>query len=546
MTGPASRRARLLAALSALLALAGCTGLPPTTLGSAALQETTTAASGQIASLVWDLPSGEPTTLDYQQAGDYSPDLVVSNLCDSLLRLKPNETEVAGLAASWSRPDPLTLVLDLRHDVRFWDDTPLTSTDVVYSLDRQLDPAAIASGYFANVAAIKATGTYTVTISFSKPDELFLKELATTAGTVVEKRYAQRVGKNFGTATGGVMCSGPYELAAWNSGEDIVLKANPHYWDPAYQAHAKTVTLDFITDTTALTQALASGAIQGAFEVPTAALQTLRGSTTGRLYYGPSLESVQFIPVQSTGLSGTPDIRRALSLAINRTLLATTVYAGAATPLTTVLPSTGWDPESVSAYRQALSSMPLVHTSPTAADLAEAKALVAKHRSLIRTAVLAVQAGSQQDLETAAVIQQAAASIGIPMTIRQLPPLQFSSMFYDPTYRKGIDFAVSSAFLDVPDPLDWIPNLVTTGALFNWPGFSDPSVDADLAEAQQTFDPAARAALIIAAQRRWEAVTVDIPLLNLDEVTYMDRQLTGAPTSFSYLFTPSLALIGSR
>jgi peptide/nickel transport system substrate-binding protein len=539
---------RLLAAACALLALAlaGCTGLPPTTLGSAALQSTTEAATGHLDSLVWDLPEGEPTTLDYQQAGDYSPDLVVSNLCDSLLRLKSDESESAGLAESWTRPNSLTLVLQLRHDVHFWDGTQLTAADVVYSLDRQLQPTAIANGYFANIASIQATGTYAVTVHFSKPDELFLKELATTAGTVVEARYAEKAGKAFGTATGGVMCSGPYELVSWNSGESIVLKANPHYWDAAYQARAQKVTLLFITDTTALTQALASGAIQGAFEVPSVALQTLRGSASGQLYFGPSLESIQLIPEQASGMSADPDIRRALSLAINRTLLATTVFDGAATPATTVLPSTGWDPQALSAYKSAEASMNLVHATPTAADLAEAKALVAKHRSEVRTAVLAVQAGTQQFLEAAAVIQQAAASIGITMTIRQIPALQFSSMFYDPNYRKGLDFAVAGAFLDIPDPLDWIPSLVTTGALFNWTGYSDPTVDADLAQAQQTFDPAARAALITAAQRRWEAVTLDIPLLTVDEVTYMSRQISGAPTSFAYLFSPSLALIGRR
>jgi peptide/nickel transport system substrate-binding protein len=47
-------------------------------------------AKGTLSSLTWDLPFGEPTTLDYAQSADYGPDMVVSNLCESLLRLNPD------------------------------------------------------------------------------------------------------------------------------------------------------------------------------------------------------------------------------------------------------------------------------------------------------------------------------------------------------------------------------------------------------------------------------------------------------------------------
>ncbi|MGW2288706.1 ABC transporter substrate-binding protein [Streptomyces phaeochromogenes] len=535
---------RLLLVLVAL-ALAGCTGLPRAELGSTVLRDTSDKATGPLDSLVWDLPAGEPTTLDYQQAGDSSPYLVVSNLCDSLLRLNPDFSTSPALARSWDQPDRRTLVLHLRDDVRFWDGTALTSADVVYSLKRQLDPNAIASSFFVNVKSIEATGTHTVTVRFTRPDELFLKELATTAGTVVQARYARQAGKKFGTATGGLMCSGPFELEKWTSGAGIELKANPHYWDSRYRAHARKVTLLFVTDTTALTQALASGAIDGAYDVPNSALPTLKGSVAGQLYFGPSLKSVQVAPLQNKGISAEPDIRRALSLAVDRTQIADTIYRGAASPSTTVLPATGWDPEATGVYRKAAADLPLAHASPTAADLRKARALVAGHPGL-RSGTLAVAAGNQDQVNAAAVFQQAARSIGITLTIRQLPALQFSSMFYDPTYRRGLDFVLTEAFLDIPDPLDWIPNLVMPDALFNWAGFDDPKVTSALTEAQQTLDPHKRALLITGAQRRWEAKTLAVPLLSLHQVTYMNKRVTGATTSFAQTFSPSLALIGSR
>jgi peptide/nickel transport system substrate-binding protein len=528
------------------IALAGCTALPGTALGTGDLRDTSEPPAGRLSSLVWALPQGEPSTLDYAKAGDYSPYLVVSNLCDNLLRLNPDESQSPALARSWSQPDPLTLVLNLRTDVQFWDGTGLTSADVVYSLNRQRDPNAVASGFFANVKNIEATDAHTVTVRFSQPDELFLKELATTAGAVVEQRYAEHAGAAFGTATGGVMCSGPFELTAWESGGNIELTANPHYWDPKYRAKADKVTLVFVTDTTALTQALASGAIDGAFEVPTGALLTLKSSTSGRLYYGPGLQTLSIYPTTSTGPAAIPDIRRALSLVIDREQLAKVVYRGTASPSTAVLPRTSWDPAAEDVYAKAVAELPHVATTPTAASLAEAQGLVSRHRPDLRPMVLGIPAGAQDQTDTAAVVAAAAAKIGLEVTVRQIPPLQFSSLYYDASYRIGIDLALTSGFLDIPDPLDWIPNLATAAGIFNWSGYRDAVVDANLSQAQQTLEPRARALLVTDAQRRWEAATIAVPLLSLNEVTYLNKRITGATTSFAYLFAPSLATIGTR
>src|SRR5215469_9676919 len=72
--------------------LAACGGSPGSsnssggnqnTGSSGRLVDTTPPAKGSLSSITWDLPSGEPTTLDYVKSADYSPDLMVSNMCDS-------------------------------------------------------------------------------------------------------------------------------------------------------------------------------------------------------------------------------------------------------------------------------------------------------------------------------------------------------------------------------------------------------------------------------------------------------------------------------
>src|SRR5262249_29354857 len=158
------------------------------------------------------------------------------NMCDDLLRLTPSFGIAPAIATSWHYANPTTLVFDIRKGIQFWDGHELTSADVVYSMLRNLNPkdAPVNGAYYSQVKSITATGPFQVTVTFSTPDELFVKEMATISGAIAEKSFLQKEGSKYGTAAGGVMCTGPYELKQWSPGNQIVLQANPHYWDPAY------------------------------------------------------------------------------------------------------------------------------------------------------------------------------------------------------------------------------------------------------------------------------------------------------------------------
>ena len=68
-----------------------------------------------------------------------------------------------------------------------------------------------------------------------------------------------RASSNLSAAdSGGVMCSGPYELKQWSPGNQIVLQANPDYWDPAYKPKIKTISVKFIVNASTLRVSLVS------------------------------------------------------------------------------------------------------------------------------------------------------------------------------------------------------------------------------------------------------------------------------------------------
>ena len=541
--------ARAAAIAASVTALSACTGPggSSTATGSAsgsaeaALLTDTPKAKGPIDNLVWDLPFGEPTSIDYIYAADYGPDMVVSNLCESLLRLKTDFSYGPNLATSWKySADKLTLTFQLRDDVKFWDGKPLTADDAAFSLLRNMDTALAGynASFFANVSSIKATAPHELTVTFKTPDELFIKEMSTVAGDVAEKAFVEKAGKNFGNATGGVMCSGPFKLDAWNAGKNILMSANPNYWNPDGKALPQKVELRFVTDTTALTQALKTGEIQGAYEIAPGQLPALQSSTTGRVYQGKSLQVIELVP-NPPGPATDEKIRQALSMVIDRAALAQSIYHGAADANYTLIPSTAWDPTATDTYQKAYDAL----KKPM--DLAAAKALISGDSNAATPMTIGIAAGNQTETETAALIQQLAAQIGLTIKIKPLQPLEFSSAFYDPNARKGLDLLLTQGFLDVADPLDYLGLIVFKDSLFNWTGYSNPQVESLVTKARSNFDDASRAQQVTQAQALYEAPQIVIPMLSLHELLYMNNKITGAPASFAYIFQPSLASVGS-
>jgi peptide/nickel transport system substrate-binding protein len=236
---------------------------------------------------------------------------------------------------------------------------------------------------------------------------------------------------------------------------------------------------------------------------------------------------------------GDPQLRQALSMSIDRQAIADKVFNGAAVPNKTFTPQTAWDPEAIDIYKQAYDALPSL--TP---DIAAAKQIVAGRPGASKPMVMAVLAGDQRELQLASIVQQAAKDIGMTINLKQLQPMDMSNFFYVPEYRKGIDMAMTLGFLDIPDPLDYTSLFFGEGALFNWIGYSNPTVEKNLELARQTLDPVKRAQLIVEAQKLYTADAPVIPLAMDAEILFMNNKISGAPVSFTYMWIPSLAMVG--
>jgi peptide/nickel transport system substrate-binding protein len=550
---PHGRRTRLPAALItalAVVAFAGCGGgndgsstsadkSPAATTENAALTTTAPEAKGDVDKITWALPNGEPSTIDPIYGLDYSPSLVSSQLCDSLLRIGPGGSINPGLATV-SQPNDTTLVYKLRTDARFWDGKPVTTDDVVYSLKRAAAPASYMAFVFESVKSIKATGKNEVTVSLKQPDELLNKEMSAFGGAIVEQAFSEKAGKKLGSPSTGIMCSGPFKFVSWKPGTSIELARNDAYWDPAYEAHAKRLSFRFFDDSTALAQALESGEIDGAYEVPPSAMPALEKSSAGKLIVGPSRQYVSIENRSTTGPMANADLRDALFRMIDREGIAKVVYNGAAIPAYALVTPSSWDPEAKELWAEAYK--PFEQAGKV--DPAAAKQLVEKSGYKGEPVTLGVLAGDATQSQLGQILQQSAAAIGVKLQLKSLPSSAYGDALVNPKADAG-DLITVVSFNVMPDPLEQIGFYVSKSSPYNYTGYSDPKVDQALEDAKATLDPAKRAEILIGAQKRYEAAHQFTSFVQKDEVSFLNKRLAGAPTSIEYLMTPSLAKVGA-
>ena len=409
----------------------------------------TPAPTKSVGQVTWDEPYGEPASLDPLKAYALPENTVMSNTCDALLRTGPELKLEPALATSWTHPTPTTTVFKIRQGVHFWDGSPMTVGDVVYSLNRHLDPklGTFYTAWVADIKSIAQSGPEEVTVTTKVPDVIVSQMMASGLGTVIERRFAEAKGASYGTAAGGIMCTGPFELKSWQSGTQIVLTRNPSYWDPALEPKVQTLVFKFVTDASILTNALASGAIDGTYEVPIQGIPQLKGA--GTMYYGLSTNQGILQPIQTTGLSTNPKIRRALSLAIDRAGIAQTVFQGLAVPARAAVP-----PDSFSYATDRYRSWYLSVPTPSTPNLEAARRLVQEAGSPKGTMTIGIQQGDSQSAAVAGAIQSAAQQIGLNMQVKALPSAQYIELIFSEKARAGIDWTTgNNNYIDQAEPL---------------------------------------------------------------------------------------------
>ncbi|MGW9166527.1 ABC transporter substrate-binding protein [Agromyces sp. NPDC055658] len=549
MNGP--RLAAGAVACAALLALTACTPRDGADVdgdpGELTIVDSLPAGTKAVDEVTWAIAEGEPATLNPAA----SANLIIPNLCDNLLSLQPDFSIEPGIATSAEFVDPVTFVIELRDDVTFWDGSPVTADDVVYSLQQGMNPESQWYGAFALVVpdpatGIVATGPNEVTVHFVAPDSTFRDALAGQGGAVMQRAFGEAAGDALGTPDGGLMCTGPYELAdgGWKPGSAITTTANADYWNGA--PLVKTLTYTFVNEGSTLATALTQGEIDGAINVSPSSRAVFEGDGAGTLTIGHSTASYSFGPTTATGPAANPKIRQALSLAIDRDQYLQTVVNGLGYVQKTLVPEFSFQSMAeADVYQAGYDAL-----ADPEVDLEQAKQLVADSgEDVSEPLVIAVPAGAKEFEQTATIMQAAGEKIGLDLVIDEMQASDFGALFYDPAKREGVDFVATQGYLETPGVLGY-PSLFVLpaeqGGIFNWSGYDDGEVTAHMMAARNATDAEAAANEFVAAQAVYAPDQPQVTLAGTYQLTYLNDDLTGVTTSVAAYSSPWALHLGGQ
>ena len=498
----------------------------------AGLTAITPTGTKPVSSVVWAI-NRDVISLDPIYDAAYPEYTADSLMCESLLRQAPDGSIEPGLATV-SSPSPTTMVFTLRPGVKFWDGHPVAPADVVYSLDRQFSSnlGGYNSADFSRVALITATGTSQVTIKLKQPDYWLEGELASIPGIVIEKNFAEKEAKNYGTPAGSIMCTGAYMLKSWTPGVGLVAVRNPHYWNPSVHPLVGQITLKAVPDAASVTAGLLTGAIQGDYAVGLPTLDQLKDSSSVKVYRGPGWSSDVFAITSLKGVLGNLNVRRALSLALNRQAIINSVYQGAA-QLPRWLANPGTFGYGKAVFDAAYGSSPVLTQ-----NIAEARKLVQQAGDTGKTITIGTSSQLAVIAEVTAAYQAAAQAIGLNVILRSVSAQDYINFFTDPKFRAGIDGLPEVDYGDYADPAALLAHIVLPGGIENFDHFNDPTITAEVEQARTTASPSKRAALIAEAEKLTAEQLPFIPDVQPDTVLVLEKDLTGAVSSSAYLFSP--------
>ena len=206
-------------------------------------------------------------SLDPEDTNDNLSLSVEREVYDGLLGFTPDMKAKPELATSWeASPDAKVFTFHLRKGVKFQDGTPLNAEAVKLNFDRARDGEHKLKKYslYEEIAAVDAVDDSTVRFTLRKPFGAMLYNFAHPSSRIVSPATLKQGEPQVAHHPVG---TGPFKLASWTPGQEIVLERNPDYWESGKPAVDRIVIKPVSEDASRVAMLL-SGEAQFAFPVP--------------------------------------------------------------------------------------------------------------------------------------------------------------------------------------------------------------------------------------------------------------------------------------
>lgn len=278
------------------------------------------------------------TSLDPYDANDSLSQTVAKSFYQGLFGFDKEMKLVNVLADSYDvSPDGLTYTVKLHPGVKFHDGTPFNAAAVKVNLDRASNPDNRLKRYnlFKMIEKTEAVDDLTVKITLKTPFSAFVNNLAHPAAVMISPAALKQYGKDIGFHPVG---TGPYRFVTWNQTDFVKVEKFNGYWK-AGLPKLDSITWRPVVDNNTRAALLQTGEAQFAYPIPFEQAKVLEKNDKLALVASPSILH-RYISMNVTQKPfDNPKVREALNYAINKEALIKVAFSGYATPAEGPLPS---------------------------------------------------------------------------------------------------------------------------------------------------------------------------------------------------------------
>ncbi len=421
----------------------------------------------------------DPDILDPVLSCTYVGRIVFASLCDKLFDISQDLDIVPQLATGYEfSADNLSLTIDIRDGVVFHDGTSLDAEAVKYNLDRAKNfPGSNRASEIEQLESVEVVDENTVRLAMSQPFAPILAQLADRAGMMVSPTAAEAAGENFGNAP---VCAGPFSFVERVAQDRIVVERFENYWDAGSITLEQIIFLP-IPDTSVRLANLQAGDLEMIERPAPTDLEAIRSDPNLELPTAPSL-GYQGLTINlsnpeplDTPLASSPQVREALELALDRSVINQAVFNGEyIVGNQAVPPSSLWYNEDYPVPER---------------NVEQAQALL-QEAGFERVAFEMMVGNDPQSVRLGEVIQALGTEAGFDISLRAT---EFASAL---DFQEAGDYEVFQVgWSGRLDPDGNIHQYNTCDGALNENGFCNKEVDALLNEARSVVDPAERKAL---------------------------------------------------
>lgn len=201
----------------------------------------------------------QPVSLDPPHMQSQAELMVGQNVLEGLVKYDPKTLQARlALAESWKvSTETTTWTFRLRRGVKFHNGREVKASDVKWCWERAVNPETrsematlfslikgfdkFQSGQANELIGVKVLDDYTLKVDLRYPFAEFLQVLGHPVAAVYPKEVWEEHPADFGQSLIG---TGPFKLASWEEGRELVLKKNPDYWGE--KAYLDRVVFQFV------------------------------------------------------------------------------------------------------------------------------------------------------------------------------------------------------------------------------------------------------------------------------------------------------------